>query len=109
LTDRVSRTVLLDGELTIQNIARVAAGLLTELSELSEQDELVLDLAGVEELDTAGLQMLMVLRAEADRIGRSCSLVGPSEAVLRILEIVHLDQALQPAVRSPRRSVEAAR
>ena len=49
-----------------------------------------LDLADVAELDAAGVQLLLLLKREADRLGRPLRLLGasaPAREVLRLLEL----------------------
>ena len=48
---------------------------------LSPDGELELDLGGVTEIDTAGVQLLVALRKEAERMGCVCHLAGSDEAV----------------------------
>jgi anti-anti-sigma factor len=76
------------GELTIQTAAERKAALLT-LLESADQD-FVVDLSGVTELDTAGLQLLLMARREADQLGRRLTLVAPSHAVDDVLAIAQL-------------------
>jgi len=48
---------------------------------LQPSGELELDLEGLTEIDTAGVQLLVALRREADRIGCVCHLAGSDETV----------------------------
>jgi anti-anti-sigma regulatory factor len=50
----------------------------------------VLDLSGVEELDTAGVQLLLWLKQEARRGGYACTLVNHSPAVVEVLDLLKL-------------------
>ncbi len=50
----------------------------------------VLDLSKVSELDTAGLQILLVARRHAAALGRELQLISPSPAVCDVLELLQL-------------------
>ena len=80
-----AETVIIDGELTIMVAAEQKANLLARLDAAAEA--LDLDLAGVTELDTAGVQVLMLLRREADAAGKSLTLVRPNGVVTEILAL----------------------
>jgi anti-sigma B factor antagonist len=86
-------TLAVEGELTIHT----AGDRRTELLGLLERgDHVAVDLSGVTELDTAGLQLLLMVRREAAHLGRTLDVVGSSPAVADTLSIVHLDPALRP-------------
>ena len=75
--------VLLDGEITIYTVAELKSGLIPVLQ---AHDETEVDLGAVEEMDTAGLQlMLMVKRCE----GKKVRFINHSPAVLRLLELAN--------------------
>jgi anti-anti-sigma factor len=59
-------------------------------SRLAEHGATVLDLSGVEELDTAGVQLLLWLKQEARRGGCACTLVNHSPAVVEVLDLLKL-------------------
>lgn len=73
------------GELTIYAVAE-AAGLLS--AALDHSPALQLNLAGVEELDSAGLQLLVWLKQEARRRGRTLTLFAHSPAVLEVFDLL---------------------
>ncbi len=52
--------------------------------------ELQLDLSGVTEMDSAGLQLLLLLKAEAQKRGFVLRLLQHSEAVIEIFELLKL-------------------
>jgi len=52
--------------------------------------QLVIDLAGVSFLDSAGLSALLSLRAQADRAGALLGLVCPDPAVVRLFRYTDL-------------------
>jgi ABC-type transporter Mla MlaB component len=88
-----------EGELTVQVAAEYKAVLLAALGESvgglpASGDEVAVDLSGVSELDTAGLQLLLMLKREADLLGKSLRLNDPSQAVLEVLGLARLDLSL---------------
>ena len=93
-----------EGELTVQVAAEYKAVLLAALSEPAEGspaegsptggDEVAVDLSGVSELDTAGLQLLLMLKREAEQVGKTLRLNDPSQAVLEVLGLARLDLSL---------------
>ena len=52
--------------------------------------ELQLDLSAVAEIDSAGLQLLLLLKAEAQKRGFTLRLLRHSEAVIEIFELLKL-------------------
>jgi len=80
--------VALDGEVTIACVAELKARLAVAVLEHAETE---VDLGGVEEMDTAGLQMMLAAkRCE----GKTVRFVNHSAAVLRLLELANLGQQL---------------
>ena len=73
------------------------------LDALAAADDLELDLAQVGEIDTAGLQLLILLKKEARRAGKSLRLVAPSQAVSTVIEQCNLAAEFSdPLLVSPR-------
>lgn len=79
--------VSLAGELTIYQAAAAKDRLLAALAEAREVE---MDLAGLAEIDTAGLQLLLLAKREATAAGRSLALTGHSRPVVEILELYGL-------------------
>lgn len=52
--------------------------------------DMVVDLSGLEEIDTAAVQLLLLFKREAERRGLGCQFVHPGPAVGEILEFFHL-------------------
>ncbi|MGZ5050983.1 MAG: STAS domain-containing protein [Methylobacter sp.] len=52
--------------------------------------ELHLDLSAVAEIDSAGVQLLLLLKAEAQKRGFTLKLLGHSEAVVEVFELLKL-------------------
>lgn len=63
------------------NIASVAEDRDRLVQLLKPDCELELDLGGLTEIDTAGIQLLVALRREAEGIGCACHLAGSDETV----------------------------
>lgn len=80
--------VVISGDLTVNTIAEVKAALALAVL---EHDRIDIDLGEIEEMDTAGLQlMLMAKRCE----GKAVRLVNHSDAVLRLLDLSNLSSTL---------------
>ncbi len=60
------------------------------LAALATTDHLDLDLGGVAEIDTAGLQLLILLKREVLQQGKQLTLSGHSPAVRQTLEFCRL-------------------
>lgn len=67
-----------EGEMTIYRAAELHPAL---LDMVRTQDAPVLDLTDVTEFDSAGVQLLLVARREAERLGKRLALRGASAAV----------------------------
>ena len=77
----------IDGELTIYRAADLKV---TLLEALRKSPVLEVDLSGVTELDTAGLQVLMLAKQTAAAEQRELRLLRHSPAVMEILEMLDL-------------------
>ncbi len=88
-----------EGEMTIYHAADLKPAL---FDALAHADAIELDLSAVCELDTSGVQLLMLLKREAVAAGKSLTLSGHSPAVLEVFEMLGLggwfgDPQLLPA------------
>jgi len=90
MTSTEPRRVAVDGELTIMTAAEQLDRL---LGALRGSNGLRVDLSGVEDLDTAGLQVLLVARREADRLHLPFELGPAGEVVAAALAIAGLGAA----------------
>lgn len=91
------------GELSIYS-AMEQKEVLLQVLELADTAEL--DLSRLTLLDTAGLQLLLLARQEAARLGKPFSIVGQSAAVQEVLELCNLtghfgDQVFIPSTAAP--------
>ena len=60
------------------------------LAALAGTDDLELDLMHVGEIDTAGLQLLILLKKEAQRAGKTMSIGAHSQAVRAVIDLCTL-------------------
>ncbi|MBK5965239.1 anti-anti-sigma factor [Thiocystis minor] len=81
----------LEGELTIYTAAVTLARL---RDYLTGQGVCNLDLSGVTEIDSAGLQLLLWTRRAVAEQGGRFHLVGLSEAVAQVIALLQLEQVL---------------
>lgn len=58
-------------------------------------DYLVLDLAGVDYMNSAGLRELVRILDQVNRVGGSLYITNPSERVNKLLELVGLDSVIE--------------
>ncbi|MBV7539109.1 STAS domain-containing protein [Duganella sp. sic0402] len=86
MADEITR-IALDGELTIYRAADLKVSV---LEALRKARLLEIDLSGVTELDTAGLQVLMLAKQVAAAEQRTLRLVQHSPAVVEIFEMLDL-------------------
>jgi|SRR6185437_1800518 len=88
------RRVHVDGEMTIYTCGEIKARLLEQLQAHPKAAEL--DLSRVTEIDTAGLQLLLMTRRYLSEAGLALRVVNPSRVVSEVLELCRLD-TLAPA------------
>jgi len=77
----------IDGELTIYRALELKQ---TLLDTVEAQPKVELDLSAVTEIDTAGLQLLMLAKRAAQACQRELRLVGHSPAVLEVFQLFDL-------------------
>jgi anti-sigma B factor antagonist len=85
-----SSHLAIDGELTIYRAAELKTTLLAALDALGEDGSLEIDLSKVSELDTAGVQLLLVAKQTARMQNKQLTLVKHSSAVLEVFKLVNL-------------------
>lgn len=76
-----------DGPLTIYEARHSKQRLLDELNLAHALD---VDLSGVAEFDTAGMQILLLLKREALRLDKPLVFLGHSRAVLTVLDLYNM-------------------
>ena len=72
------------GELTIYRALELKATLLAGLAEAAE---LELDLSGVDEVDAAGLQLLVLVKQQATALNKVLRFTGHSPVVVDLLDL----------------------
>lgn len=80
-------TARIEGEMTIYTAAGIKPAL---LSLLEGDGEAELDLSQVSEIDTAGMQLLLLAKREASRAGKQLRLVSHSPAIVECLDMCNL-------------------
>jgi anti-sigma B factor antagonist len=87
----------IDGELSIYRAAELCDTLKATLAALPAGADLAIDLAGVTEMDSAGVQLLIAARSSAAAAGHALSLRDPSPAVREVLDTLRLAPLFAPA------------
>jgi len=77
-----------EGDMTIYQAAELKQTLLASLATTSP---LVLDLSAVSEIDTSGVQLLMMAAQYARACGQEFRLTRPSQSVIEVIELLHLE------------------
>ncbi|MFT3733782.1 MAG: STAS domain-containing protein [Rhodocyclaceae bacterium] len=86
-TETVPGTLVLEGEFTIFDAAQAR---ITLLDKLSARDALTVDLSGVTELDSSGVQLMLLLAREAGRADKTVTWEKHSNAVAQVLDTLNL-------------------
>lgn len=84
------------GEIDLSTSDRLDTDL-EHLMTANDGREIVLDLSGVDFLDSTGLRMLWTARQRAQAAGSRLVLAAPSEPVMRVLRVTKLDKVFQIA------------
>ncbi|WP_028302000.1 STAS domain-containing protein [Oceanospirillum beijerinckii] len=82
----VCRVVVKD-EMTIYTAAAMKTDLMDQLTRC---DELEISLQDVSEMDSAGLQLMLLLKSEEQKLKKELRFVKHSQAVIDVLEILDL-------------------
>lgn len=75
------------GEMNIYSAGQVREEL---LQTLTDHAQIEVDLANVVDFDCSGVQILLVLRREAQRTGKNLAFVHHSQAVREVLDLLNL-------------------
>lgn len=89
------RAVHVDGEMTVYTCGQLKPLLLEQLTKHANARDL--DLSRVVEIDTAGLQLLLMARRHAGAGGRELRITNPSRAVAEVLELCRLGALIAPS------------
>lgn len=76
------------GDMSIYDASELKHKLFSEFVHVQEME---IDLGEVAEIDTSGLQLLMLLKREARAAGKKLQLISHSAAVLEVLELLRMD------------------
>lgn len=79
----------LQGSLTIYEVREAHAALL-QATRIAAGGEWVFDLQALEELDTAGAQLLLAVQRQLDTCGARMKISHPAQSVLELLELLRL-------------------
>ena len=79
--------IKLAGELTIYSAIKIKDKL---MEALSRRKDIEIDLAKVNEIDTAGFQLLLLAKREAANQDTALHLVNHSEATLEMINLYHM-------------------
>ena len=82
--------IAVEGELTIYRALELKDQLLAPLAEAGATGAIEVDLSAVSEIDTAGVQLLMLARRDTVAGQRDWRLVAPSPAVVEAFELLDL-------------------
>lgn len=77
----------MEGELTIYRGLEIRDGL---MEHLAASAGIELDLGGVTEMDTAGVQLLLAAKREGIRLGKTVRFVSHSQAVLEVIDLYNM-------------------
>jgi anti-sigma B factor antagonist len=78
------------GEFTIFTALTLKEQLLATIANTPEGGDLDIDLADVTEIDTAGLQLMLLAKREANLTGRNVRFLRHSDAVLDLIDLCDL-------------------
>lgn len=80
-----------EGDMTIDTVGELKDAMLTTLT---QGDSVEMNLAGVTAIDSAGLELLVLLKTEAHMHGRNVRITDHSRAVMDILDPSALEDSL---------------
>jgi anti-sigma B factor antagonist len=80
---RATSRIAIEGPMTIYEAVQHKRELLAALAAGSGIE---IDLSGVDEMDSAGLQLLVLARREASKAGKTAFLMSPSAATQEVLD-----------------------
>lgn len=89
-TNASAKAFAISGEFTIFSALAQKEQLLAALRAMPAGGELDVDLADVSEIDTAGLQLMLLVKREAAQAGASVRFVRHSDAVLDLIDLCGL-------------------
>lgn len=85
-------TVKLSGDITIYDAGTAKEALLENVKGLDRK--VLLNLEQIEELDTAGIQLLLMFQRLVHQMGGDLETVAVSESAAQVLQVLRCEQAL---------------
>ncbi|AMO35542.1 Anti-sigma B factor antagonist [Thauera humireducens] len=82
-----AKRIAIGEDMTIYNAAVQKQAL---IDALAAGQRLEIDLSAVGEIDTAGFQLLMLVKREARRLGKEAQIVAHSEAVREVIDFYNM-------------------
>lgn len=89
VTDQGNTRLSLEGDLDIY-VVEASYHEITKV--MAESESLTLDMGGVEQIDGAGLQLLIALKQEAMETGKSLSMIHHRPGLIEAIELCHLER-----------------
>ena len=80
--------VSLSGDLTIYEAESIRKGIMDAV--FANGQKLEINLSSIDEIDTCGMQVLMLAKRESEKIGKELILKSHSPAVLELMDVFHL-------------------
>lgn len=71
------------------------------LQALAKGQDVEVDLSDLEELDTAGVQLMLMFKQEAQRCNKGCAFINHGPAVREVIDLLNLASALGDPVVIP--------
>jgi len=88
-TEENGKAVLgLTGEMTIYEAEKIRKCVMDSV--FSDADSVEINLSGVEEIDTCGIQVLMLAKRESERLDKELVLTSHSSSVLELMDVFNL-------------------
>ena len=85
-----SCNVLIEDNMTIYEAAEQKTQLLEALKKVKKKEQIEIDLSNVNEMDTAGIQVLLLLKQTAEKENKIVLLVAHSPASLDVIDRYNL-------------------
>lgn len=85
--DESAHVIRIEGEFNIYQADLLKPQL---LAELGNAPALTVDLGQIEEIDTSGVQLLLMLKQEAARLQKSISFINHSKPVIEVFDLCNL-------------------
>ncbi|MEH6543956.1 MAG: STAS domain-containing protein [Porticoccaceae bacterium] len=83
-------TVFIEGDMTIYEALAQKEELLVTLNNVKKGDQIEIDLSGVNEMDTAGIQILLLIKKAAEKAKKIVLLIAHSPATLDVIDRYNL-------------------